>query len=105
MKRNEVFGIPQKSVEYVVENPIIFVSLQLKYLIFDNMESLIYSELLDWKGRENRRLLLLLRPRRVGKAYNLKEFGACEFDSLVYINCYKDSHGAFLETRRGALFQ
>lgn len=54
------------------------------------MERLIYNDLLRWKGREDRKPLILLGARQVGKTYILRQFGEWEFDNLVYINCHKN---------------
>ena len=54
------------------------------------MERLIYNDLLYWKKREDRKPLILLGARQVGKTYILKEFGKKEFDNLVYVNCNKN---------------
>ena len=54
------------------------------------MERLIYSDLIEWKERDDRKPLILLGARQVGKTYILKQFGEKEFDNLVYINCHKN---------------
>ena len=54
------------------------------------MERLIYSDLIKWKERDDRKPLILLGARQVGKTYILKQFGEREFDNLVYINCHKN---------------
>lgn len=56
------------------------------------MRRLIYSDLKEWKGRKNRKPLVLLGARQVGKTYILKEFGTHEYDNLVYINCHRDAY-------------
>jgi len=52
------------------------------------MERLIYNDLLKWKVREDRKPLILLGARQVGKTYILKQFGEKEFENLVYVNCH-----------------
>lgn len=54
------------------------------------MERLIYSNLIKWMERDDRKPLILLGARQVGKTYILKQFGEKEFDNLVYINCHKN---------------
>ena len=54
------------------------------------MKRELYSDLLKWKGENNRKPLLLYGARQVGKTYLLKEFGNSEFKSFVYINCDKN---------------
>ena len=44
------------------------------------------QELIAWKDRRERKPLILLGARQVGKTYVLKEFGRLEFESVAYIN-------------------
>lgn len=39
------------------------------------------------ENREDRKPLILLGARQVGKTYILKEFGQREFENIAYINC------------------
>lgn len=50
----------------------------------------IYKNLIEWKLSKDRKPLILYGARQVGKTYILKAFGNKEFDSLVYVNCYKN---------------
>src|SRR5574344_357519 len=50
----------------------------------------IYKNLIEWKLSKDRTPLILYGARQVGKTYILKAFGNKEFDSLVYVNCYKN---------------
>ncbi len=59
------------------------------------MKRLIYSDLLKWKSRPDRKPLILLGARQVGKTYILKEFGKNEFKQMVYLNCHQNK---FAET-------
>ena len=45
------------------------------------------QDLMDWKVRPDRKPLILLGARQVGKTYILKEFGRREFENVAYINC------------------
>ena len=54
------------------------------------MKRLIYNDLLSWKNRADRKPLILLGARQVGKTYILKEFGTSEFSHMVYVNCHKN---------------
>lgn len=45
------------------------------------------SDLVAWKQREDRKPLILLGARQVGKTYILKEFGRRHYDHVAYINC------------------
>lgn len=51
------------------------------------MERSIYSSLKKWKQSPTRKPLILQGARQVGKTYILKEFGACEYSEVFYINC------------------
>jgi len=51
------------------------------------MERTAYQKLLEWKGKKNRKPLILNGARQVGKTWLLKEFGSKEFETLAYINC------------------
>ena len=54
------------------------------------MKRAIYDELIKWKQSEMRKPLMMYGARQVGKTYIIKEFGEQEYDSLVYVNCYKN---------------
>lgn len=45
------------------------------------------DDLVRWKNRNDRKPLILLGARQVGKTYILKEFGRREYDNVAYINC------------------
>ena len=51
------------------------------------MKRFLYSELLNWKNKKNRKPLILEGARQVGKTWLLKEFGKNEYKNLAYINC------------------
>lgn len=55
------------------------------------MERTIYRQLLSWKNKQDRKPLILLGARQVGKTYILKKFGQNEFRNLVYVNCHRDA--------------
>lgn len=58
------------------------------------MESVFYrniiNELAKWKESSDRKPLILLGARQVGKTYILKHFGAAYYKNTVYINCDKN---------------
>lgn len=60
------------------------------------MQRTIYASLLAWKASNDRKPLILLGARQVGKTYILKEFGNNEFSNMVYINCHENSFAAAL---------
>lgn len=51
------------------------------------MKRNIYSKLLEWKDKHDRKPLVLEGARQVGKTYILKQFGESEFRNMVYVNC------------------
>lgn len=51
------------------------------------MKRKIYKQLLEWKESSNRKPLLLLGARQVGKTWIMKEFGKNNYANVVYINC------------------
>lgn len=51
------------------------------------MERYIMQDLIAWKKRADRKPLILLGARQVGKTYILKEFGRREYENVAYINC------------------
>lgn len=51
------------------------------------MERTAYQKLIEWKGKKNRKPLVLNGARQVGKTWLLKEFGSKEFETFAYINC------------------
>jgi len=54
------------------------------------MKRLIYNDLLKWKTSSDRKPLILLGARQVGKTYILKQFGKNEFKNFVYVNCHQN---------------
>lgn len=54
------------------------------------MERNVYQELLAWKNDPDRKPLILLGARQVGKTYILKELGRREFENIVYVNCHNN---------------
>lgn len=54
------------------------------------MERTIYQDLRHWKNSSNRKPLILLGARQVGKTYILKQFGEREFERFVYVNCHNN---------------
>lgn len=54
------------------------------------MERTVYHKLLAWKDASDRKPLILLGARQVGKTYILKELGYREFQNLVYVNCHNN---------------
>ena len=49
------------------------------------------KDLVAWKNRADRKPLILLGARQIGKTYILKEFGKREFKNVAYINCDNNS--------------
>ena len=44
------------------------------------------NDLLQWKGKKNRKPLIIMGARQVGKTWLMKEFGQNYYDSYVYFN-------------------
>lgn len=75
--------VPHKNVlELVKSLKIINFAENIK-----NMERYIMQNLITWKNRKDRKPLILLGARQVGKTYILKEFGKQQFENVAYINC------------------
>ena len=55
------------------------------------MERTVYQKLLAWKDASDRKPLILLGARQVGKTYILKELGRREFQNIVYVNCHNNT--------------
>lgn len=51
------------------------------------MNRQIYNELKRWKASQDRKPLVLLGARQVGKTWIMRYFGAQEYESVAYINC------------------
>ncbi len=55
------------------------------------MKRLIYQNLLEWKEAKERKPLVLLGARQVGKTYIVKAFGRNEFEGMLYVNCHNNT--------------
>ncbi|MGM9709296.1 MAG: ATP-binding protein [Prevotella sp.] len=51
------------------------------------MKRQIYKELAAWKNREDRKPLVILGARQVGKTWIMRHFGEQEYENVAYINC------------------
>ena len=51
------------------------------------MKRKIYKELIKWKKNEDRKPLMLLGARQVGKTWIMQHFGEREYKKVAYINC------------------
>ena len=47
----------------------------------------IMSQLIAWKGKKDRKPLILNGARQVGKTYILREFGQEQYEKMAYVNC------------------
>lgn len=54
------------------------------------MDRVFYQQLTDWKSVPNRKPLVLLGARQVGKTYLLEQFGRDQFKQVVYANFEED---------------
>lgn len=48
------------------------------------------SELLQWKHKDNRKPLIIMGARQVGKTWLMKEFGRTNYDKVAYISFYNN---------------
>ena len=51
------------------------------------MKRKIYKQLLKWKENKDRKPLMLLGARQVGKTWIMQHFGEKEYKNVAYINC------------------
>lgn len=51
------------------------------------MKRKIYNQLLKWKENKDRKPLMLLGTRQVGKTWIMQHFGEKEYKNVAYINC------------------
>ncbi len=51
------------------------------------MERKIIHQLREWKDSRDRKPLLLLGARQVGKTWTMRHFGEAEFQNVAYVNC------------------
>lgn len=55
------------------------------------MKRKIYNQLLKWKENKDRKPLMLLGARQVGKTWIMQHFGEKEYKNVAYINCDDES--------------
>ena len=60
------------------------------------MERKAYSELLDWKSKENSTPLIVLGCRQVGKTFLAKKLGEGEYERYVYLNFAENDNDRML---------
>lgn len=51
------------------------------------MKRNIFTKLINWQHKANRKTLILNGARQVGKTYILKEFGWQQYKNIAYVNC------------------
>lgn len=51
------------------------------------MKRKIYQQLLKWKENKDRKPLMLLGARQVGKTWIMQHFGEQEYHKVAYVNC------------------
>ena len=49
------------------------------------MKRQIYNELMVWKNRKDRKPLVILGARQVGKTWIMRHFGKQEYENVAYI--------------------
>ena len=60
------------------------------------MQRLITGNLIEWKGKNNRKPLIVRGARQVGKTFSINELGENVFPSFVKIDFEKQITGSFL---------
>lgn len=60
------------------------------------MKRKVYTELLKWKEKSDRKPLILRGARQVGKTWIMKEFGQNEYRNYIYVNCDNEPRIAHL---------
>ncbi len=56
----------------------------------------IYNSLLAWKGKADRKPLIIHGARQVGKTWIMKAFGKAEYENMIYANCDEEPRLASL---------
>lgn len=56
------------------------------------MKRILFKELENWRNSKQRKPLILLGARQVGKTFLLKEFGAESFPATIYVNFEAEPH-------------
>lgn len=51
------------------------------------MKRKVYQQLLSWKQSSNRKPLILLGARQVGKTWIMQHFGQSQYKKVAYVNC------------------
>lgn len=51
------------------------------------MKRKVYQQLLSWKQSSNRKPLILLGARQVGKTWIMQHFGQTQYPKVAYVNC------------------
>ena len=51
------------------------------------MKRQIYNELMAWQNRQDRKPLVILGARQVGKTWIMRHFGIQEYENVAYVNC------------------
>jgi uncharacterized protein len=83
---------------YFVSKNVIFIAKFVPINVFyntrkaknlnteDALKRKAMQELIDWKGKDDRKPLIIKGARQVGKTWLMKEFGRLHYDRTVYIN-------------------
>ena len=54
------------------------------------MKRFLMKELIEWKNKEDRKPLIIMGARQVGKTWLMKEFGRTQFEKMAYISFYNN---------------
>ncbi len=66
------------------------------------MKRNIYRDLINWKSKDNRKPLIILGQRQIGKTYIISQFGKSEYKKFIYINLFNNKmHQSIFENLNG----
>ena len=55
------------------------------------MQRFAMDKLVEWKNNTNRKPLVIMGARQVGKTWLMKEFGKLYYDKVAYISFYNNT--------------
>ena len=56
-----------------------------------SMQRFAMKELINWKNKRNRKPLIIMGARQVGKTWLMKEFGKTYYSKTAYISFYNNN--------------
>ena len=67
------------------------------------MKRALYNQLLQWKGKSDRKPLILNGARQVGKTYLLQEFGRNEYEKVAFFSLDRNQMAATVFEQGGSV--